>query len=273
MATPIDGPTLRALRLSKGLTLRRVSRESRMSHGHIAKVEVGEPGRAVTPAVLAAYERATGVRLTAGDGPGGWRPGQLGVAQQRAYLGRIGAAAVGGLPERRPHRLLAQHGLDRPAATDTASLQKLAEALDGIDGCGGPAAAAVLRWAVELADDDDAEPEPVLCEALGMLARRAGAGAVERQRHETARAYYLLALQFAARADAVPLRGRVLAEIAHHHLRLDQPEVALAAVRLAEVDERTPEPVRGLLGEVKARAVAALEQVQAAVTEALIRAD
>jgi hypothetical protein len=31
-----------------------------MSHGHLSKVERGEHGRPVTPAIIAAYERVTG---------------------------------------------------------------------------------------------------------------------------------------------------------------------------------------------------------------------
>jgi hypothetical protein len=34
-----------------------------MSHGHLSKVERGEHGRPVTPAITAAYERVTGVKL------------------------------------------------------------------------------------------------------------------------------------------------------------------------------------------------------------------
>lgn len=74
----IDGPSLRELRKHYGVHLRRVAREAKMSHGHLSKVERGEAGREVTPAVLAAYEKAFGVRLSeAGGGPGGWQPGQL----------------------------------------------------------------------------------------------------------------------------------------------------------------------------------------------------
>lgn len=49
-----DGPTLRSLRESAGVALRKVARIAGMSHGHLSKVERGEPGRPVTPAVLAA---------------------------------------------------------------------------------------------------------------------------------------------------------------------------------------------------------------------------
>ncbi|MGH3682613.1 MAG: helix-turn-helix domain-containing protein, partial [Natronosporangium sp.] len=41
----LDGPTLRAVRESIGVPLRRIARQAGMSHGHLSKVERGEHGR------------------------------------------------------------------------------------------------------------------------------------------------------------------------------------------------------------------------------------
>src|SRR5690606_27124943 len=64
VADEYAGPTLRSVRESVRVPLRRVARLAGMSHGHLSKVERGEHGRPVTPAILNAYEKATGVRLT-----------------------------------------------------------------------------------------------------------------------------------------------------------------------------------------------------------------
>ena len=47
-----DGPTLRAIRESMGVPLRRIARHANMSQGHLSKVERGEHGRPITPAIL-----------------------------------------------------------------------------------------------------------------------------------------------------------------------------------------------------------------------------
>jgi two-component system response regulator MprA len=77
----LDGPSLRSLRQHAGVPLRKVARLAGMSHGHLSKVERAETGRPVTPAVLAAYEKATRILLATGHGDldvHGWRPGRLG---------------------------------------------------------------------------------------------------------------------------------------------------------------------------------------------------
>jgi transcriptional regulator with XRE-family HTH domain len=107
-AAGYDGPTLRAVRESMDVPLRRIARQAGMSHGHLSKVERGEHGRPVTPAIVAAYERATGVRLAeaaaraererrAQTGRGGsWSPGTLTDMRRRAYNAAVGAITLGG---------------------------------------------------------------------------------------------------------------------------------------------------------------------------------
>src|SRR5690606_24544450 len=80
---------------------RRVARIATMSHGHLSKMERGEAGRPVTPAVLAAYEKATGIRLTNPTSPlpatpGQWQQGALSDARRRAFNAEVASLAVGG---------------------------------------------------------------------------------------------------------------------------------------------------------------------------------
>src|SRR5690606_2181366 len=95
----LDGPTLRSVRESVNVPLRRIARIANMSHGHLSKMERGEAGRPVTPAVLAAYEKATGIRLTNTTSPlpasvGGWRQGALSDARRRAFNAEVASLAV-----------------------------------------------------------------------------------------------------------------------------------------------------------------------------------
>lgn len=56
----IDGPMLRDLRISKGLSLRDVARPEKLNHGHLSKMERGHAGRPVTPIILRTYGRRAG---------------------------------------------------------------------------------------------------------------------------------------------------------------------------------------------------------------------
>jgi hypothetical protein len=81
-----------------------------MSHGHLSKVERGEYGRPVTPAIVAAYERVTGVRLAeavvavaeqAETRLGRrqvrlWKPGELSDMRRNSYNAAICALSVSG---------------------------------------------------------------------------------------------------------------------------------------------------------------------------------
>jgi|ADGO01.1.fsa_nt_gi Helix-turn-helix. len=62
----VTGQMLRLLRERQGIGLRAVARRSRggmaLSDSHLSRVERGE--RQVTPAVMAAYERAIGIPIT-----------------------------------------------------------------------------------------------------------------------------------------------------------------------------------------------------------------
>lgn len=286
--TEYDGPTLRAIRESMGVPLRRIARQAGMSHGHLSKVERGEHGRPVTPAVLAAYERVTGVRLAdaaaalaeekdvlTGRGGRSWRPGQLTEMRRQTYNAAIGAITVGGQLGEPFGRLLESTGRPvapmPPAEDDLVQLTRVSELLTALDlqfggGLVNQLARTVLRWAVPMLDTCDLDPELSrrLHEVVGGLASRAAWAAFDVAAHEAARSLFRLALYAAVRADDLDLRAHVLADVAAQHNYLGYHRDCLEVVRLGEGDERLSPAVRAVLHGVKARAYAALGEVTAA---------
>jgi transcriptional regulator with XRE-family HTH domain len=268
MAT-YDGPTLRSVRESAGVALRRVARQAGMSHGHLSKVERGEPGRPVTPAVLSAYEKATGVQLTGAAGheeDGGWRRGHLSEARRRAFNAKVAAVAVGGpLGEQLVRILDATGRITMPARIeipDVVQVEHAAGLCTAIDLQYGGAVAdqmarALLRWAIGLLESGiSAQVHGRLHAAIGALAQRAGWAAFDADSHETARALFSIALYSATRADDPDLRAHVIADLAAQHNFLGYPDDCLQLARFGEVDERVGPPVRMVLAMVKARAYA-----------------
>lgn len=293
MMEDVDGPTLRSVRESKGVPLRRVARNAKMSHGHLSKVERGEVGRPVTPAVLAAYEKATGVALATAK-PGehsGWRKGQLSDAQRASFSGRVASVSVGGaLPDPLGKILDSRSRLPLPRTLDDSdadSLMDVADVLDRLDGpMPGLVARVLLRWLVDLIDLQDRplsyesssyEPKIVtsgkahasLRMAAARFARRAGRTAVDTAHHESARTLLIVALYAAVSADAADLRAAVLADIAAQHHQLGHQRDCQEIARLGEADERISDTARKRLQEVKALAIDAQQRVAAAVQEAL----
>jgi transcriptional regulator with XRE-family HTH domain len=264
--------------------LRRIARTAGMSHGHLSKVERGEHGRPVTPAILAAYERVTGVKLTQAAAtiaerrdrdtgrPGKtWRAGQLTDMRRHAYNAAIGALTIGGHLGEPVSRLIDSTG--RPVTPtppddgDIEQLEQLVTVLTALDlrhggGLTSQIAKATLRWAAPMLDTPDT-PQPTrarLAAAIGALAARAGWAAFDTAAHEAARSLFRLALHTAARASQPNLRAHVLADIAAQHNQLGYHHDALAIIRLGEGDERLTPPIRMLLHTVKARTYAALGQ-------------
>jgi transcriptional regulator with XRE-family HTH domain len=248
VSAPIDGPALRAVRLDVGVSLRKVASASRMSHGHLSKVERGEAGRPVTPAVLAAYEKATGVRITGTATTA--TPGWMGTARRRAYLGQVAGLAVGGPLGMTAGRLLDRHSRpDLPeqlGLADVSSLERVAGMLAGLDGLAGSLAVVVLRWAVGLVEPGR-ESDRRVHAAVAVLAHRGAAGAVQGERWEAARTLYLFALHEAASADSPDLRARVLVDIAGQFARNGLREEQRMLLRFAASDERVSSGVRSLL--------------------------
>jgi hypothetical protein len=262
--------------------LRRIARQARMSHGHLSKVERGEHGRPVTPAITAAYERVTGIKLTeaacavaerrdrdTGRRASTWRPGQLTDMRRQAYNATIGAIAIGGHLNEPVSRLIDSTG--RPVTPtppdygDVAQLEQLVSVLTTLDlrhggGLISQAAKALLRWAAPMLDPTHQPPEMQrqVATAVSALAARAGWAAFDVDSHEAARSLFRLALSTAARADDPDLRAHILADVAAQHNHLGYHHDALAIIRLAEGDERLAPGVRIVLHGVKARIYAAL---------------
>jgi transcriptional regulator with XRE-family HTH domain len=269
-----DGPTLRSVRESAGVPLRRVARQAGMSHGHLSKVERGEPGRPVTPAVLAAYEKATGIRLTgvAGHGPtdpadsGGWRRGHLSEARRRTLNAKIAAVAVGGPLSEQLTRILDATGRPiiptRIQPADTIQIEHAAALCTSIDlryggGVADQMARALLRWAVGLLEATSTGSTATrLHAAIAALAQRAGWAAFDANTHDVARSLLTVALYAATRADDPDLRAHVIADLAAQHNYLGYPDDCLQVVRFGEVDERITPAVQLVLHAVKARAYA-----------------
>lgn len=268
-----DGPTLRSVRESQDVALRKVARMANMSHGHLSKVERGEPGRPVTPAVLAAYEKACGVRLTgmAGHevsdaGGGDWRRGHLSDARRRTLNAKIAAVAIGGPLGEQISRILDSTGrilapLEVTEA-DAAAVEAAAAMCTELDlRLGGAVcdqmARALLRWAIGLLAAEADEPVADRLHAgIGWLGQRAGWAAFDADSHDVARSLFTIALYAAARANDADLRAHVLADLAAQHNYLGFPGDCLQVVRLGEVDERVSPPVRMVVNGVKARAYA-----------------
>ena len=281
--TGLDGPTLRAVRENLGVPLRRIARQAGMSHGHLSKVERGEHGRPVTPAIMAAYERVTGIKLAeaaagvaerrdrdTGRRGKTWRPGQLTDMRRQAYNAAIGAITIGGHLGEPVSRLIDSTGRPvtpiPPEAGDVAQLEQVVSLLTALDlryggGLVSQLSKAVLRWAVIMLDSINVS-EPVaarLHSAIGALAARAGWAAFDVSAHESARSLFRLALYTAARAPDPDLRAHVLADVAAQHNQLGYHQDALAVIRLGEGDERVSPAVRMVLHAVKARAYAAID--------------
>jgi transcriptional regulator with XRE-family HTH domain len=276
-APGLDGPTLRAVRENIRVPLRRIARMAGMSHGHLSKVERGEHGRPVTPAILRAYEKVTGVNLTeaagqvaerrdrdTGRGKKDWKPGQLTDMRRRAYNAAIGAIAIGGHLGEPVIRLLDSTGRAvSPAPPDELDIEQLwqqSELLTAMDmRCGGglvsQLAKAVLRWAHPMLDAYGVSEEEnrKLHSVIGVIAHRAAWAAFDVLAHEAARSLFRLALYTAAQGEDHNLRGHVLADIAAQHNQLGYRRDALDIIRLGEGDERIAPTVRVVLHGAKAR--------------------
>lgn len=282
-----DGPTLRAVREHVGIPLRRIARTAGMSHGHLSKVERGEHGRPVTPAVVAAYERVTGVKLAdavaqAADRaerqtgrPGtSWTPGQLTDLRRRGFNAAIAALTVGGHLGEPVGRLI--DSASRPVTPtppeppDVVQLEQLTELLTSLDlrhggGLVSQVSKTVLRWAAPMLDATGiSEPASQrLHAALGALAHRAAWAAYDTSAHEAARSLFRLALAAAVRAGDHNLRAHLLADVAAQHNQLGYHQDALDLVRLGEGDERVAPAVRMPLHGVRARTYAAIGEADA----------
>lgn len=280
-----DGPTLRSVRESVAVPLRRVARLAGMSHGHLSKVERGEHGRPVTPAILAAYEKATGVRLTGGKvvgfgdptaGASGadWRRGRLSDARRRGFNATIAAVAVGGPVGEPITRMIDALGRtsvpQRLTTADVAQVEHAARLVTREDlrsggGLISQLARTVLRWAVGLtAATMTSDVNRRLHAAIGQLAHRAAWAAFDADAHDAARNLFTVALDAAIQARDRSLRAHVLADVGAQHNFLGYPDDCLEIAGLAEGDQRVGPAVRMAIHTVKARAHAAADDLASA---------
>jgi transcriptional regulator with XRE-family HTH domain len=263
----VDGAMLREMRRRAGIGLRRVVSRAQVSvsDSHLSRVERGE--RPVTPAIVAAYEKALGVRIADAVAGGRWRPGRLDDARRQAFTSTVAMVAVGG-PLGEPVDRLLEVGSAAPApparvgAADVAHVEQAAGLVRGLDlrfggGLAWQVADRLLRWAVGLHAASMTEPvRGRLCAAIGTLAGQAGWAAFDADRHDAARALFTMALDSAVRADEADLRAHVLADMGAQYNYLGYPDDCLTVVRLAE-DERVGSAVRCVLHGVKAYAYGA----------------
>jgi hypothetical protein len=267
---------LRELRLWADVGLRAVARRSsgkvRLSDGHLSRVERGL--RPVTPAVLAAYERALGMRIdrhTINDVTAGTDSDD---ADRRAFQATVATLAAGtptgGLGGEGEQRLLQDSIYLRVplqvTTTDVTHLEQAALTLRGLDlRYGGELTAQMagqlLRWAVGMRGALMTEPVRQRWHAaVGMLAMWGAWSAHDAGQRPVARALSILALDAAVRADEPDLRAHVLADIAACHNHAGHPADALQAIRLGDGDERVHPAVQTMLYAVRARAHACLDQ-------------
>jgi transcriptional regulator with XRE-family HTH domain len=288
--TSFDGPTLRAIRESMGYPLRRIARTAGMSHGHLSKVERGEYGRPVTPAIMSAYERVTGVTLREAAAAIAeqdqtklgrrtrklrvWRPGEMPDIRRKNYNAAICAMSVGGTLGEPYGRLLDSTGRPLipapPDEIDITQLEDLTTLITGLDlryggGLISQFAKALLRWAAPMLDlvADPASDIAWLHRAVAALTLRTAWAAFDSAAHEAARSLFRMAIYTAVRGGDANLRVHILAEAAAQHNAVGYPEDALEIIRVADGDERAAPQVRIVLQAVKARAQAALGETDA----------
>jgi hypothetical protein len=271
---PVTGAMLRELRQHADIGLRAVTRRTtgnvRLSDGHLSRVERGL--RPVTPAVLAAYERALGMRIdphTLNDLTTGSKSDD---ADQRAFQATIATLAAGtptgGLGGESEQRLLQDAFYARVpqqvTTTDVTHLEQAALTLRRLDLRHGgeltcQMAGQLLRWAVNLRTATMTTPvRHHWHTALATLAMWGAWSAHDTCQRTTARAFATLALDAATRADQPDIRTHVLADIAATHNHHGHPSDALHTLRLADGDERTHPAIQTILHGVRARTYATL---------------
>jgi transcriptional regulator with XRE-family HTH domain len=271
----VNGAVLRLLRERAGVGLRAVARRSRggmaVSDGHLSRVERGQ--RPVTPAVLAAYERRLGMRITAETVAEALSDDRAADrADRHQFHSRIAAILLGTpAPGDHGNELLraAEEALLPPGQVgqvDIEHVEQAAALVRDLDLRFGGIMAShlgrrLLRWALPLRTASMTDPTRVrLHTALASLACWSAWAAFDAHRHDTARHLWGLALENAVSADQPDLRAHVLADIAASHNHHRCPADSLHLIRLADGDERTHPAIRVILHGVRAHAYATLAE-------------
>ena len=274
----ISGALLREQRKRAGVGLRRVAGRSAwsVSAGHLSRVERGE--RPVTPAIVAVYEQALGIRIADAAAQQQWRPVELDTFQPEAFTSTIGKVAAGGSPVEPVERLLEAAGTGNPSPpsrvgrAEVAHVEHAAAMIRQLDLRYGGALACqladgLLRWTISLRQSSMSDAvRASLHTATGALAMWAAWAAFDDGRHRAARNLSTLALEAAVAADDADLRAHVLADIAAQYSYLGHPEQCLTILRL-EGDERVGPAVRCVMHGVRAYAYAARQEAAACLRE------
>ena len=267
----MSGPALRLLRERAGVGLRAVARGGRnrmsLSDSHLSRVERGL--RTVTPAIVAAYERALGMRIDAESIAAALPDGAPDQVARREFNTTLGAIILGSPPPAADHHR-ALRDIDellRPPAhvghSDVTHLRQAAALVRDLDLRHGGAltcqiAIRLLRWGLPMRTAAMTAPVRTgLHTAIGTLATFAAWAAFDAAQHHTARHLFTLALDAAVVADDPDLRAHILADVAAVHNHLDHPGDALQIIRLAGGDERVSPAIRSILHGVHANTHAA----------------
>lgn len=257
----VDGLTLRAARESRNVTMRKVAKVAGFTHGHLSKVERGDDGREVTPAIVHAYEKALGTKIAGivadgqpppqPHGENAWRSGQMSDGQRRTWRRHVASAAAGSSLLRSAGRV----PVPRPVTDEQlAALEQIATLLEGAGESAGAVAHALLPWARRLATGVGTSPR--MYAVIARLARRAARDRYTAGQHEHARPLWLIGLSAATNADDPDLRALILADVATQHTALGYHDDAMATLRLARGDERLSEHTRATLRTAQALALA-----------------
>jgi hypothetical protein len=242
-----------------------------ISDGHLSRVERGL--RPVSPAILAAYERALGMRITAETVAEALADeGADDRADRRQFHSRVAGILLGGpaLVDHSDDLLRAADEALLPPGqvgeVDIAHVEQAAAMVRRLDlRFGGILASHIgrrlLRWALPLRTAGMSEPVRVrLHTGLGVLACWTAWAAFDAHRHDTARVLWMLALESAVTADQPDLRAHVLTDIAAGHNHHGHPADSLHLLRVADGDERTSPAIRAILHGVRAHAYATLAE-------------
>jgi hypothetical protein len=227
----------------------------------------------VSHAVVAAYERAAGIRLDTDVVKELTERARPAGVERPEFEATTALAIVvsGGLREEHEHRLLYQVGrFDgtpvRVGTAEAAQVEQVAAQVRSLDlryggELAGQLAGQLLRWATGLREATMTDQvRRRLHVAVGALAQWAAWCAFDTDRLEDARALSKVALGSAVRAAEPDLRGHVLADVAAQQAHLGHAVDALQTVRLADDDSGTTPAVRCISHGVRARLHAALGQ-------------
>jgi transcriptional regulator with XRE-family HTH domain len=283
----VSGPVLRLLRERAGLGLRAVARrttgEMSLSDGHLSRVERGQ--RPVTPAIVAAYERALRLRITTGTVTDALIEVQADRADRRAFNTTLAGILLGNPPEHEWEDALlraAEEALLPPGQVGEVDIAHVAQAaamvrrLDlrfgGI--LAGHIGRRLLRWALPLRTASMTDHIRVrLHTALATLGWASAWAAFDAYHHTTARDLWTLALESAVAADQPDLCAHILADVAAWHNHQHHPTDSLHLIRLAHGDERTSTPLRAILHGIHAHTYATLGEADGCTEQITLAED